>query len=263
MKSIIYNLLPTKKTNTKLDDKKKVNTPWNSKLFFQIGLIISLLFAYWVIESTSQLQTEITIVSNDDYLTEPSLIQYVIEEPEHKIEKKITKKTKKNHRQKLVVTSILPVANTFNKKEAQLASTETNQNNKIDKPITGISTKKNKETKNILSVEYAPVFPGCESAETNTERINCFSEKVRKFISRKFNADRNSGNLKGKQRIPIVFTVDKNGLISNISVRTNDKGLQKEAKRVLGKLPKMTPGKQGNTPVKVQYTLPLVVVLEQ
>ena len=263
MKTIIYTLLPTKKTNTKLDDKKKVSTPWNSKLFFQIGLIISLLLAYWVLESTSQLQTEITIATEDDYLAEPPLIQYVIEEPEHKIEKKITKKTKKIPRQKPVVRSILPVANTFNKKETQVAPTETNQNKKIDKPFTEISTKKNKETKNILSVEYAPVFPGCESAATNKERINCFSEKVKKFVTKKFNADRNSGVLKGKQRIPIIFTVDENGAITNISVHTTDKGLQKEAKRVLGKLPKMKPGKQGNTPVKVQYTLPLVVVFEQ
>ncbi len=38
--------------------------------------------------------------------------------------------------------------------------------------------KKDAIPKNILSVEYAPVFPGCENATTKQERIKCFSDKL-------------------------------------------------------------------------------------
>ncbi len=262
MKTIIYKLLPTKKKTSKLDDKKSINIPWNSRLFFQIGLIISLLLAYLIIESTSKLSISYVQPESDYLLEEAPLANYVLEEPKKKmIKQKITKPVNKRPKQQ-VVSQIKPVDNSFNKQETEVPSTETSSDTTIpEKGKTTVEVVKPDITKNIRSVEFAPVFPGCESTITKQERINCFSDKIRKFVSRKFNADKSSGNLIGKQRIPIQFTVNEKGNVIDVLVFTKDKGLVKEAKRVLSKLPKMTPGKQGNVPVKVQYVLPLVIVV--
>ena len=47
-----------------------------------------------------------------------------------------------------------------------------------------------------------------------------------------------------------------------VVVRRVDPALDKEAKRVVQSSPKWTPGKQRGRPVKVQFTFPIVFVLQ-
>ena len=65
-------------------------------------------------------------------------------------------------------------------------------------------------------------------------------------------------NILGKQKIWVQFTIDKNGKVVALFARSPYRVLEKEAKRVLNKLPKMTPGKQRAHHVAVKYTLPIV-----
>jgi periplasmic protein TonB len=56
----------------------------------------------------------------------------------------------------------------------------------------------------------------------------------------------------------LTFVVERNGSISNIQVvRTPGAGLEEEAIRVLNIMPPWKPGKQGGTPVRVQFNLPV------
>ncbi|GGD33714.1 energy transducer TonB [Flavobacterium orientale] len=58
--------------------------------------------------------------------------------------------------------------------------------------------------------------------------------------------------------IAVQFVIDKNGTITNVkTINTSNKDLEKEALRVVSKLPKMAPGKQGNETVNVRYTIPI------
>ena len=59
-----------------------------------------------------------------------------------------------------------------------------------------------------------------------------------------------------------MFTFDKNGQVTNIKARSKYKALEKEAKRVIALLPKVTPGKQKGKTVKVTYTLPIIFKVE-
>ena len=52
--------------------------------------------------------------------------------------------------------------------------------------------------------------------------------------------------------------IDKNGEIINIRAKAPHKRLEKEAIKVVNKLPKMEPGKQRNRNIGVKYTLPIV-----
>ncbi len=93
MKTIIYKLLPTKKIISKLDDKKGVNIPWNSRLFFQVGLIISLLLVYLVIESTSEMTVSNVEVIPDYSLDEDPTFTIKLEEPKKIVPKKLKNKS--------------------------------------------------------------------------------------------------------------------------------------------------------------------------
>ena len=109
-------------------------------------------------------------------------------------------------------------------------------------------------------IENVAVFPGCENEKGNAAKKECMNEKVNAFISKKFNTDL-AGDLglpPGKKRIFVQFKVDKSGNITSIGARGPHPGLEKEAKRVIGLLPKMKPGKQRGKPVVMPFSIPIV-----
>jgi len=108
-------------------------------------------------------------------------------------------------------------------------------------------------------VEIAPVYPGCETISSNSERRKCTSEKISKFVMREFNKDlAGELGLKRKQRINVIFKINKNGNIVGIRSRAAHPSLEKEAKRVISLLPKMSPGSHDGENVIVPYSLPII-----
>ena len=55
--------------------------------------------------------------------------------------------------------------------------------------------------------------------------------------------------------------IGKDGNINGIRTRGPDKNLEKEAKRIISKLPKMTSGKQKGRPVRVPFSIPITFKL--
>jgi protein TonB len=84
------------------------------------------------------------------------------------------------------------------------------------------------------------------------------SQKISKLVSKKFNTDVASEHgITGLQKITTQFTVDKNGNITNIKIRGPHPALEREANRVINKIPSMKPGYQQDKPVGVIYNLPI------
>ncbi|MGC1632297.1 MAG: energy transducer TonB, partial [Gelidibacter sp.] len=109
-----------------------------------------------------------------------------------------------------------------------------------------------------IGVEMAPIYPGCESQKNNEGRLKCMSDKLSQLVQRKFDKDLASGlGLSGTQKIQVVFKIDKLGTVREIQTRAPRPELEREAKRVVEQIPKMTPGKQRERPVTVQYALPI------
>ncbi|MFV0566357.1 MAG: energy transducer TonB [Flavobacteriaceae bacterium] len=105
-------------------------------------------------------------------------------------------------------------------------------------------------------IENVPVFPGCEK---DKDKKACMSKKIQDFVGKKFNTELASDlGLTGRQRISVMFKIDKNGDVVAIQARAPHPGLEKEAARVVGMLPKMQPGKQRGKAVTVPYALPIV-----
>ena len=107
-------------------------------------------------------------------------------------------------------------------------------------------------------IENVPIFPGCEKGNNSAKR-DCMSKKIAQFVNKKFNTELASDlGLSGRQRINVIFKIDKTGNVVGIRARAPHPGLEKEATRVIGLLPKMKPGKQRGKPVNVPYSLPII-----
>ncbi|WP_285649225.1 energy transducer TonB [Allomuricauda sp. NBRC 101325] len=112
-----------------------------------------------------------------------------------------------------------------------------------------------------MLIENAPIFPGCEGETTEEGKRNCFQEMMLKHIRKNFRYPEPAQELGLEGRVNVIFTVQKDGSIGNVMLRGPHESLEKEAARIISKLPKLTPGKQRGTPVKVPYSIPITFIL--
>ena len=142
--------------------------------------------------------------------------------------------------------------------ETVIESTETDQEEEID--IEDLEVEEIEEDIEVpfAVIENVPIFPGCDKGN-NAERRKCMSQKITKFVQRKFNTDLAGDlGLSGRQRINVIFKIDKNGDVVGVRARAPHPRLEKEAARVINLLPKMKPGKQRGKAVIVPYSLPII-----
>lgn len=113
-------------------------------------------------------------------------------------------------------------------------------------------------------IENAPIYPGCETLLTNAERSKCMADSINKNIQKNFNTDL-AGDLGliGRQRINVIFKIDKNGNVTGIRSRAVHPRLEEEAMRVIRLLPKMIPGKHKGEAVIVPYSLPIIFQIQE
>ncbi len=112
-------------------------------------------------------------------------------------------------------------------------------------------------------IENVPIFPGCERKKNNNDRKKCMSEKIQKFVNNKFNTDLAADlGLTGRQKILVMFKIDKRGDIVGVRARAPHPALKKEAERVIKSLPKFKPGRQRGKAVGVPYSLPIIFQVE-
>lgn len=151
-------------------------------------------------------------------------------------------------------------------KEDVVASTETDDKEEIQ-DVEDLNTEEVEEPDVEVAFQFIqnpPIYPGCEGKKGQALK-DCMSKKIQKFVNRNFNTDIASDlGLSGERiRILTMFTIGTDGRVTNIRARSKYKDLEKEAKRVISKLPRMKPGQQRNRPVKVTYTLPIIFKVEE
>lgn len=101
------------------------------------------------------------------------------------------------------------------------------------------------------AVEQMPTFPGGNAA-------------LYKFIGDNLVYPAQAAEEGVSGRVTIRFVVERDGTVSQVTVaRGKHPALDKEAKRVVSKLPKFIPGKQNGQTVRVFYTLPINFKLQQ
>jgi protein TonB len=142
--------------------------------------------------------------------------------------------------------------------ETVIESTETDQEEEIEIEDLEIEEVEEDIEVPFSVIENVPIFPGCDKGN-NAERRKCMSQKITKFVQRKFNTDLAGDlGLSGRQRISVIFKIDKLGDVVGVRARAPHPRLVKEAQRVINLLPKMKPGKQRGKAVIVPYSLPII-----
>ena len=110
-------------------------------------------------------------------------------------------------------------------------------------------------------IEDVPIFPGCERV-AKSERRACFQEKINKHIRKNFRYPEIAQEMGVQGRVYVQFVIAKDGSITSVRMRGPDKNLEKEAARIISKLPKMTPGKQRGRAVRVPFSIPITFRLQ-
>jgi protein TonB len=235
---------------------EKSNLENYSKLFILLGLTLSLFFAYSALEyetadgGVGDGEAYTTNMKDDEEDVPETVQELEIEPP----------KPQDAAPPPPVLEELEVVEDDAEVEEAIIQSTETDETEEIEiEEIEEVEiVEEVVEDVSFRVIEDAPIFPGCKGNKAAVKK--CFSSSVNKFVAKKFNTElaQELGLSPGKKRISVQFTVGKSGQIQDIRVRAPHKRLEKEARRVVGLLPKITPGKQRGKPVGVKFTLPIV-----
>lgn len=225
-----------------------------STIFAQIALILVLFITYVLIEYKTPVE-KLTIDFNRSEVLEKNVIPYqdLFKKEKIHVEKKEKlkksplildeiKKTKEKIIKEVLLDNIKEEPQTFD------------LNNVIEVEVDEGIHSKDDPNKIYDARMYTPVFKGCEGLNSDENRV-CFENKIKKFVQKKF--DVNQGLNPGIYRVFSEFVINKEGNVVGIRIKAPSKGLEKEMKRVISKLPKFMPGKQGDKPVNVKYILPL------
>lgn len=229
----------------------KSNLENYSKIFLQIGLVLALFITYAAIEKktydrnigdlgsanmTAEMEEETVITERIEPVKPktpppPAPEKIEIVEDEKEVEETIIESTETDETEAVEIVEV----------------------EEVEEVIEDVS---------FMIIEDVPVFPGCKG---NKEQLKkCFSKKVQKHFSRKFDADlpNELGLSAGRKRVYIGFKIDKTGNIVNVQARAPHPKIKNEVVKVMKQLPRMKPGKQRGKPVGVKYSIPFTLIVE-
>ena len=232
-----------------MESKKnpKADVSRNGSIYFAVGLALMLFLTYSTLNWKTYDKSDIDIgkLNLDDELDEEiPIIEQVIRPPPPPPPP--------------AATEVIEVVEDEEEvEETVIESTETDQEEEIEVEEIEIEEVVEDVEVPFAVIENVPEYPGCERG-SNAEKRKCMSDKIAKFVQRKFNTDLAGDlGLSGRQRISVIFKIDKNGNVVGVRSRAPHPRLEKEAARVINMLPKMKPGRQRGKPVIVPYSLPI------
>ncbi|MDA0793904.1 MAG: energy transducer TonB [Bacteroidetes bacterium] len=145
--------------------------------------------------------------------------------------------------------------------ETVIESSETNENEIIEVEEVEIEEEIDDVDVPFAVIEDVPIFPGCENV-SKAERRDCFQDQMNKHIRKNFRYPEIAQEMGIQGRVYVNFIISKDGSITNIRMRGPDKNLEKEAERIISRLPNMTPGKQRGRAVRVPFSIPITFRLQ-
>jgi protein TonB len=231
----------------------KADVSRNSSVYFAVGLVLMLFVSYQSINYKSYDKTDIDIGSLD--------LEKEIEEEIPIID--LVKPPPPPPPPPAAPEVIEIVEDEEEVEETVIESSETDQEDEIQ--IEEVEVEEIYEDVEVpfSVIENVPEYPGCEKG-SNAEKRKCMSKKIEKFVQHKFNTDLAGDlGLTGKQRINVIFKIDKNGNVTSVRSRAPHPRLEKEAARVINLLPKMKPGRQRGKAVVVPYSLPITFLVQE
>ena len=224
-----------------------------SKLFLQLGLVLSLLIVYIGMEykvydrEIDQLRGNINQDEIEEIIPITERIEQIKPPPPPPPAPEV----------------IEIVQDQEEIEETVLESTETDEREAVEVEI--IDIEEVVEDEDIIEevpfavIEEAPIYPGCKGSKA--QRKQCLQDKIKEHVFKKYNIGlaEELGLEPGKKKVYVLFKIDHRGDIVNVQARGPHARLEKEAVRVVKTLPKMIPAKQRGKAVSVKYTLPITL----
>lgn len=243
------------------DKKHQANLRKNGGLYFQIGLVATLFIFFGIFQAKFHKKE---VVVNPITITDTTEVITVI--PDFIIEENIPKKTSVQVSNTPLVDLSDPTI--VDNDESIIETVVDVMPIVVHKApsVSDITIDDDDPEIDVIPVSLVsdlPVFPGCEMYIDKKAQMDCFSSKVARLISKKFNTDVASDiGVTGKQKIMVTFIVNTKGEVEDVRARAPHPELQKEAIKAVKLLPKMKPAKQGFKTVNVSYSLPIIFNVE-
>lgn len=245
------------KPNVKFNSRAK-----NSFVFFQLGLIATMVVTLFVLEfNFKTIKNTSAKITPELYVEKPFQYNPIKLESSPLIESKLVPKS-------------IKLTNVF----------ETVDNTKAVNPLTDVSLVNNisvvdnaiHESNNVInennnhsasanhnftefSVEQMPMFEACIGLSRDKQK-ECFDNELKKFIGRNISYPSYDFESRNEGTALIEFVIDENGYVKNVKALDNKRAtvaMQKSAEKAIKKLPKIIPAKQGNENVRIKYLVPV------
>ena len=232
----------------------------NSFIFFQLGLIATMLVVLFVLEFNFELKSKKAVVPETITtidISVPTNFKIIpkmnpIAENKPNAQPKFTNQFKETTKE-VPKDKVEPVDNTPKDVDTNAPKESVNEN-----PIKEVPSTK-PETPTVLNVEELPMFPACRGLSRN-EQLKCFEEQMSKAVAKNAEypeIDRENGK---QGRALISFIIDENGKIIDVKALDNKNAtpeMKIAAEKAVRKVSKLTPAKQGGKPVRIKYVIPV------
>ena len=232
----------------------------NSFIFFQIGLIATMLVVLFVLEFNFELKSKKAVVPETITtidISVPTNFKIIpkmnpIAENKPNAQPKFTHQFKETTKE-VPKDKVKPVDNTPKDLDTNAPKEPVSEN-----PIKEVPSTK-PETPTVLNVEELPMFPACRGLSRN-EQLKCFEEQMSKAVAENAEypeIDRENGK---QGRALISFIIDENGKIIDVKALDNKNAtpeMKIAAEKAVRKVSKLTPAKQGGKPVRIKYVIPV------
>ncbi|RKR14120.1 outer membrane transport energization protein TonB [Maribacter vaceletii] len=232
-----------------LKKNPKADLTKNSSLYFVIGLAVVMLVVWRALEWKTYEKTneyDVSMNVDDDLDEEVPMTEQI--------------KTPPPPPPPAAPEIIEVVEDEEEVEETVIESTETSQEEEVIE-VEDVEVEEIEEDIDVpfAVIENVPVFPGCEN-ESNKRA--CFNKMMQKHIGKNFRYPEIAQEMGVQGRVSVMFVIQKDGSIGGVRMRGPDKNLEKEAARIISKLPKMTPGKQRGRAVRVPFSIPITFKLQ-
>lgn len=246
------------KPNVKMIDKSK-----NSFIFFQLGLIATMITVLLVLEFNFKDEFKPIVEYKPPTFPEETVFTYNprVETPIAKVEPKTT----------VIQNTVQPkFVNDFKAtddevKDAVLVTPQDDLliNDVVDTNPTATPTEGivSKPTENNVYdfTEELPMFTACKGL-SKEEQKKCFDAQLSKAITKNLVYPDSDLRSNTEGIVFVQFIIDQNGYFTAITPIVNNRSteaMRKAVEKAVKKLPKIIPAKQGGNNVKIRYTVPV------
>ncbi|MFB9096860.1 MULTISPECIES: energy transducer TonB [Flavobacterium] len=241
----------------------------NSVIYFQFGLIATMLVALFVLEYSFQdvKKKEVcsfpgSIVEKDfasnEYkiISDPVVNPKPTPKPQIKVvtpQKVVTDFDVKDDEE--VIKSNVDVASQDSKAVSDAPVSDTSDAN--DNGADVVKSKVVEPT--FITVEQLPMFKACIGL-SRAEQKACFETELSKVVSRHLVYPEDDFDDKKQGRAFVEFVIDEKGNVTNVNSLSNGNAtedMKRAAEKAVKRVPKLIPAQQGKKSVKIKYVIPI------